>query len=73
MHLPLLDIFGVKDCTDLGDLTPNSAIIRQIIQRRAAEVAQRKGILQALLLCQIEGLSRTQFNLNRITRIERTV
>lgn len=57
MHLPWLDIFGVKDCTDLGDLTPNSAIIRQITQRRAAEVAQCKGTLQALLLCQIEGLS----------------
>ena len=32
MPLVLLEIFGVKDCMDLGDLTPNSAIIRQITQ-----------------------------------------
>lgn len=73
MYLSLLDTFGVKDCMVLGDLTPNSTIIRQVTQRRAAEVAQCKGTLRALLFCQIEGLSCTPFNLNGIIRIEDTV
>lgn len=30
MHLSLSEIFGVEDCKDLGEQTPNSAIIRQI-------------------------------------------
>lgn len=53
MPLLLLEVFGVKDCVDLGDLTPNSAIIGQITQRRAAEVAQCEGTLQTLLFCQM--------------------
>lgn len=47
----------VKDCMDLGDLTPNSATVSQITQQRAAEVAQPTETLQTLLVYQTEELS----------------
>lgn len=59
----------LEDCMDLGALTPNSAIFSQITRQRAAEVAQPTGALQTLSFYQSEGLSPTQFNRDRTTRI----